>query len=118
LAADQRRLPDDVEAETGASAGVGDEQAAQHAYGRGLAAAVGAEKPADLAGRDLQVKPVDHASGAEALAQLMDIDDEVRHRTACCACASRTVVRTGRTAMGWPGLIVAACSGDGRASAM
>src|SRR5262249_51483710 len=119
LAADQRRLLDDVEAEAGAAAGIGDEQAAQHPDGRGLAAAIGAEKSADLSGRDLEVEPVDHGGGAEAFAQRMDVDDEVRHRAACilCACAASTVA-AGRTATGWPGLIITACSGGGRASIM
>ena len=58
----------------------GVEQAAQHADRRRLAAAVGAEKAADLARRDLEVEAVDHVPRAEALAQLVDVDDEVGHR--------------------------------------
>ena len=53
LALDRPRLLDDVVAEAGAAARVGREQAAQHADGRGLAAAVGAEEAADLAALDL-----------------------------------------------------------------
>ena len=53
LALDRPRLLDDVVAEAGAAAPVGRQQAAQHADGRGLAAAVGAEEAADLAALDL-----------------------------------------------------------------
>ena len=115
------RLADDVVAEAGAAAAVGDEQAAQHADGRRLAAAVGAEKPADLALRDLEVEPVDHAPRAEALAQPVDVDDELCHRpirAVLLACAVCTRPLFGRTAIGWPGLIRTACSTEGRASTM
>ena len=68
---------------------VGREQAAQHADGRGLAAAVGAEKAADLAALDLDADMVDHRARAEALDQAAHVDDRA-HRSAHVD--------------GWPGL--------------
>ncbi len=70
LAADFVRLGDDVVAEALARAAVGLEEAAEHADGRRLAAAVGPEKAADLALGDLQVQALDHLEVAEALAQV------------------------------------------------
>ena len=55
--------------EAGPAAAIGDEKPAQHPDGGGLAAAVGAEKAANLAPADLQGEPVDDLAGAEALAQ-------------------------------------------------
>ena len=78
VAADQRRLPDDVEPQAGTIAAVGDQEAAQHADGGGLAAAIGAEKAANLALGDLQAQPLDDFQGAKTLAQIMDVDDVVR----------------------------------------
>jgi hypothetical protein len=75
-----RRLSDDVEADACSRPGVGREQAAEHADGRRLAAAVGAEKAANLALGDLQRQPIDDLSRSEALAQLTDVDDVVGHR--------------------------------------
>ena len=121
LAADARGVADDVVAEAGAAAAVGHQQAAQHADGRRLAAAVGAEKAADLALRDLEIEPVDHAPRAEALAQPVDVDDEPGHRpirAVLLACAVCTGPPFGCTPIGWPGLIRAACSKEGRASTM
>jgi hypothetical protein len=54
LAADQRRFADDVASKAAAAPAIGDEKAAQHTDGGGLAAAVGAEKTADLADAHLQ----------------------------------------------------------------
>ncbi len=68
LAADFVRLVDDVVAEALARAAVRLEQAAQHADRRRLAAAVRAEKAADLAFGDLQVEALDHLEVAETLA--------------------------------------------------
>ena len=97
LALDRPRLPDDVVAETGAAAAVGRQQPAQHADGRGLAAAVGAEEAADLAALDLDGEVVDHGARAEALDQAAGIDDRA-HR--------------GRTSTGWPGLSVMPAAGQ------
>ena len=102
------RLADDVVAEAGPRAAVGREQAAQHADGRRLAAAVGAEKAADLAARDLQAQALDHLEVAEALAQIVHVDDEIVHGDAAAS---------GFTVTGWPGLSSVAWSGVGRASA-
>ena len=71
--------------------------------------------------RDLEVEPVDHAPRAEALAQPVDVDDELGHRptrAVLLACAVCTRPPFGRTAIGWPGLIRAACVAEGRASTM
>ena len=100
------RLADDVVAEALARAAVGLQKAAQHADGRRLAAAVGAEKAADLALGDLQAQALDHLEVAEALAQARDVDGVVAHGAV-----------EGFTVTGWPGLRSAACAGGGRASA-
>ena len=108
LAADQRRLADDVEAEAGAAAAIGDEQAAQHADGRGLAAAVGAEKSADLA------RPRPARSSPSTTLRVPKL-----LRSPCTSMTRSVIVRprgpprlrrrdeapSGRTAIGWPGLI-------------
>src|ERR1700731_2488147 len=49
FAADQRGFADDVASEASAAPAIGDEKAAKHADGGSFAAAVGAEKAADLA---------------------------------------------------------------------
>ena len=56
---------------------------------------------------------------AEALAQVVDVDDEAVHRRRDTPAArARHGCPLGRTATGWPGLISIACSRDGRASTM
>ncbi len=110
LAADRVRLAEDVVAEAGPRAVVGLEQAAQHADGRGLAAAVGAEEAADLALGDPQVEALDHLEVAEALAQAAHVDDIGRHGAPGAGAAGVTVT-------GCPGLSSLACSGGARASA-
>ena len=60
-----------VDAEHADVAGVGLQQPGDHAQGRGLARAVGAEQRVELAGLDGQVEPVDGRL-AEALAQFAD----------------------------------------------
>src|SRR5262249_36561048 len=79
MAADRRRLPNDVEAEAGSVSTVGSKQAAQHADGGGLAAAIGAKKSADFSCSDLQAQAVDDLQCAEALSQVVDVDDIVGH---------------------------------------
>ena len=58
--------------------GVGREQPADHADGRGLAGAVRAEEADDLAAVDREVDMVDHGPAAEALGQALDVDDRAR----------------------------------------
>ena len=62
-------------------AGVGRQQAAEHADGRGLAAAVGAEEAADRAARHLDVEIVDDGLVAEALGQALDVGWRARRRS-------------------------------------
>ena len=72
-------MAENVEPETRAVPAVCGEKAAQHADGGGLAAAVGAEKAADFPFSDLQAQALDHFEGAEALAQVVDVDDVAGH---------------------------------------
>ncbi len=108
LAADRQCLMCDVQAQAGAAAAVGRQQTAQHADGGGLAAAVGTEEAADLAGLDLQIQPFHHLARPEALAQIVDVDDQRGHRAAPAA--------IGLTVTGSPGLSREAWSGRGLAS--
>ncbi len=110
LAADQRGFADDVMSKASAAPAIGDEKSAQHPDGGGFAAAVGAEKTADLAPAQLQGEPVDDFAGSEALPQVTDVDGEVRH--------GEPPFATGRTATGWPGLSTGACCKGGRASTL
>ena len=107
LAADFVRFVHEIVAEALARAAVGLEQAAEHADGRRLAAAVRPEKAADLAPGDLQVQALDHLEVAETLAQARDVDSVVAHG----------VSMRGFTVTGWPGLRSAASVGGGRPSA-
>src|SRR5262249_46369583 len=112
LPAHQRRVADDVEAEAGSFAPVRREQAAQQPDGGGLAAAVGAEEAADLAGRHLQGEALDHLAGAEALAQVAHVDNEAAERRLAVALSAGN----GLTSSGWAGLMSRAWSDGGRAS--
>jgi hypothetical protein len=100
-------LANNVVAETVSNAGVRLEQSAQHSDGGRLAPSVGPEKPANLAGSDLQAQALDHLEVAETLAQSADVDDVVAHGASVA----------GVTVIGWPGLRRAACAFGGRASA-
>ena len=64
----------DVEAEAGAVSGIGAEQTAEHADGRGLARAVGPEKSPHFSRRDGDVDAVDGRLAAEALGEALHVD--------------------------------------------
>ena len=98
----------EVEAETGAAATVRSQQAAQHADGCRLAAAIAAEEAADLAFRHLHRQPVDHVACAEALSQVVHVDGQRGHVL--------PLFGMRRTSTGCPGLSRIACSADGCAS--
>ena len=70
------RVAEDVEAEAGAAAAIRRKQAAQHADRGRLAAAVGAEKAADLAASRPQRQALDDLARAVTLAQIVDVDHE------------------------------------------
>ena len=53
---------------------VGHEQAGEHAQRGGLAAAVGAEQPVDLARLDAERERVEHAAPAELVRQAADLE--------------------------------------------
>ena len=72
-------LTDDVIAKASTRSGVRLEQAAEHANRRRFAAAVRAEKPADLAFGHLQVQIFDDFQVAEILAQANDVYDIRAH---------------------------------------
>ena len=79
LPADRLSLVDDVVAEACPAAAIRNEEPAQHADRRGLAAAVGTEKAAYFTGADLQREAFDDFVRAETLAQVVNVDDQVRH---------------------------------------
>ena len=92
LELDRRGLGQDIEAEAGAATAIGLQQSAEHADGRGLAAAVGAEEAPDLARRHLERDAVDDGTIAETFRQAFDIDRE------------RRIHGIGLASIGWPGL--------------
>jgi len=79
LAANIVRLVDDVVAEALTRPAIRLQKAAEHANRRRLAAAVGAEKPANLAPGDLQAQTLDDLQLAETLAQSPHVDGVVAH---------------------------------------
>jgi DNA-binding LacI/PurR family transcriptional regulator len=94
-----------LEAEARALAGVRRQQAAEHADGRGLAAAVGAEEAHDDAAGHFDGEIIDDGLAAEALGEAVHADGG---RGAVHGC-------TGATSTGWPTCKVSARS-FGRAS--
>ena len=99
-----------IEPEAGAAAAVRPDQAAQHADRGRLAAAVGAEKAADLARRHRKRQAVDDLARAVTLVQIVNVDDQFGGHGAGGP--------TGRTCTGWPGLSRPPAPGGGRASTM
>ena len=97
VALDLVGLGADVVAEAGAGALVRREQAAQHADGRGLAGAVGAEEAVDGAALDLHREIAHHRAAVEFLGQAMHVDDDVRGVAAVHFGGSGSV-----TVTGWP----------------
>src|SRR5690606_9654092 len=91
---DPARFAPQVVAQALALARVGFEQAAQHADGCGLAAAVGAQEAADLAAPHLDGDVVDHGASAKALGQAAHVDGELVTHAGCCCKKSTTI--------GWP----------------
>jgi hypothetical protein len=78
LALDLVGVAANVEAEAGPLAGVGRQQAAEHADGRGLAASVRAEEAIDRAALDLHREVMHDLAAAKRLRQAGDIDGDVR----------------------------------------
>ena len=76
LQADPRRVADDVEPQTRAAAAVRLHQPAQHPDRGRLAAAVGAEKAADLARRHREREAVDDLARPITLVQVAHIDHQ------------------------------------------
>src|SRR5262245_2624518 len=100
LELDTVALGDDVEPKAGALPRVRFQQSAQHADGRGLAAAIRPEEAYDLPFLHLEIDVVDHHSAAEALGQPLHLD----------------YAHSSLTSTGWPGWSVAPERGSGRAS--
>src|SRR4029077_5877937 len=94
-----------IEAEAGALPAVRREQPAQHADGRGLAGAVGAEEAVDRAAAHLHGKIAHHRPAVEPFGQAVDVDHDVgrRHRAACAVVSS--------TLTGWPTRRFSGCCG-------
>src|SRR6185437_2216685 len=74
LALDLVGVATDVVAEAGALAAIRRQQAAEHADGRGLAAAVGPEKAVDRAALDLHRQLMHDLAALERLGQAPDVD--------------------------------------------
>ena len=74
IALDFRAFAHGCRSQAGAAAGVGLQQAAHHADGGGLAAAVGAKESEDLPATDPQRHIVDHVLVAEVLVQTLHVD--------------------------------------------
>ncbi len=104
---DLARLAADIEAQARSLAGVRRQQPAQHADGRGLAAAIGPEKAEDRAARHVQREIIHHLLAVEALGQAAHAD-RLRRVTH----GATTVTSTG-----WPTRRLVARS-SGRASTM
>ncbi|MNT37210.1 hypothetical protein D3C72_1733370 [compost metagenome] len=103
----------DLAAEHFDLAGAGQQQAAEHADGGGLAAAIGAEEAEHLGAVDVQVQPVDGGELAEALGQAACADHRLiavhgslappapaARRAACARPRPAAPVRRGRPG-GW-----------------
>ena len=104
LALDAGAVAADVEAEHRALAGVGGQQAADHADGGRLARAVGAEKADDLTLGDPQRDMIDGEDAIERLGEAGNVDDVHRR---LCGSSTSTI---------WPGCSFSATSWVGRAS--
>ena len=104
FALDARAVAPHVETEHRSLPGVGRQQAADHADGRRLAGAVGAEEADDFARRDAQRDVVDGDDSVERLGEAGDVDD-VHGRL--CGRSTSTI---------WPGCSRSATSWAGRAS--
>ena len=99
-------LADHVVAEAGAAAGIGTEQAAEHADGRGLARAVRPEESDDLAAVHVEIDMIHHHLAREGLGQVLDRDDRS---------AVHDPAPASTTSTGWP-TFSAAASPSGLAS--
>src|SRR5208337_5248222 len=91
-----RRVADDIQPETGSAPSIRLDQPAQHPNRRCLAAAVGAEKAADLACRYGEREAIDDLALAVSLMQVTHIDDAIS--------GHELGEGMGRTSMGSPGL--------------
>src|SRR5262249_62336338 len=98
----------DVEAKARAAAVIRGQQAAEHPDCRGLAAAIGTKKTADLSGFDSQIQPFHDRIRAKALGKAVNVDDEGAH---CPGPGSWE-----RTTISCPAATTVAWSGRGRAS--
>src|SRR3546814_14743985 len=80
------------------SSDLGPQQAAQHADGRRLAAAIRAEEAVDQAAAHLHREVADDHAAAERLGQAMDVDDDVagRHLPFCTAWSRSEERRVGK----------------------
>ena len=80
-----------VEARDAQRAGGRGEEPAQHAEGRGLAGAVRAEEPENLAAMDPEIDAIDRGEGAEPAHEVADFDDDL----AACFTGNNALVATG-----------------------
>ena len=106
LALDGGGVFEDVQPQATAAAAVRREQAAEHAYGGGLAAAIGPQKAADATGPHLQIDLVHHGAPRVMLAQALHVNCPGAHG------AARS------TSSGCPGLSCRALIASGLASTM
>ena len=102
---DEMALGEDVVAETSPAAVIWRQQAAEHADGRGLARAIGPQKPVDLPAPHLQGEVLHHHARTEGFRQPRHVDDDVGRRLPHGASSTVT---------GWP--TRSSCGLSGRAS--
>ncbi len=85
-------LRQDVVAQTGSGSAVRRQQPAEHADGGGLAAAIGTEQFVDAAALHLHRQVFNHHLAAKALAEVVDVDDDVVVHLTGSGAASRAVI--------------------------
>ena len=102
-------LAQNIVTETRSLSAVRSQQSAEHAYRRGLAAAVGTEKTEDFSSPHRQREIPDRVVVAEVLVQASHVDDHVGVRR-----LHRQLGKT--TSTGWPGLSRMAAPASGLAS--
>ena len=104
LALDLVGVAADIVAQTRSLAAVGRQQAAQHADGGGLAAAVRPEKAVDLAALDLHREVMHHLAAAERFGQAANVDRDIggRSRQLGHRLSATGVLALRNTLIGWP----------------
>ena len=127
VALDRRGLAAQVVSQARAGARVRRQEAAHHADGRRLAAAVGPQEAEDLAARDREGQVDDHVLAAEALVEVVDVDGRLGRAARCvpqlapsrrAPCAPRRRAAPGAPSPAGPDAAAPHAPAPGRASTM